>query len=343
MLVVPTLADVAAVLERARERQEARAKTGESVVAELFGATDLLPPRDVVMATREQEIEELREAIPESAWERIEDRAAGESDGGNQRDENRGLSPEDARMLRRMLRARPFGVDDLPPVVLGKVRSKDGCYAVYAYPAFDAANIARGVEFMRETESYLDDDRDGMFVGETTVYAAMYLMMREEAPIVLGMAAMLIAALVFWQLRSVPQMLMTLLPLGVGLWWLVGLMGAVGLKFTLFNLPILPAILGIGVDNGVYLSDRIRRTRGEDDGLARSLDETGGAILAATATTAVGFAAFLVADSGGLRGIGTLAVLGIMLAALAAITVLPTVSALADRRRKPHQNGGAST
>jgi predicted RND superfamily exporter protein len=40
--------------------------------------------------------------------------------------------------------------------------------------------------------------------------------------------------------------------------WLVGLMGLLGVRFTLFNIPILPAILGIGVDNGVYLTDRIR-------------------------------------------------------------------------------------
>jgi predicted RND superfamily exporter protein len=93
--------------------------------------------------------------------------------------------------------------------------------------------------------------------------------------------------------------------------------------------------MGIGVDNGVYLTDRIRRSRGEVDGIARSLDETGGAILAATATTAVGFASFLVADSGGLRGIGSLAVLGICLAALAAVLVLPTLTALGERRRRP--------
>jgi predicted RND superfamily exporter protein len=337
MLIVPSVDDARRVIRRARERHEARKKTGDTVVAELFGIPDLLPPEGVEMAARREQIEELSEVIPETAWERIRKREAGELDDkedGRPAGEGEGLSTEDAKMLRRMLNAQPFAIDDLPKIVLSKVRGSDGAYGLFAYPDFDAADIQKGVEFLQETEIYLDDRGRDTFVGETTVYAAMYLMMRDEAPVVLGMAAVLIAALVFWQLRSLPQMLLTLLPLGLGMWWLVALMGATGIKFTLFNLPILPAIMGIGVDNGVYLTDRIRRSRGEADGIARSLDETGGAILAATATTAVGFASFLVADSGGLRGIGSLAVLGICLAALAAVLVLPTLTALGERRRR---------
>jgi hypothetical protein len=122
---------------------------------------------------------------------------------------------------------------------------------------------------------------------------------------------------------------MTLVPLALALWWLVGVMGSIDLRFTLFNLPILPAILGIGVDNGVYLTDRIRRTKHETRGLERSLQEAGSAIMAAMATTAIGFAAFMVADSAGVRGIGAVAVLGIVFAALAATLVLPTATGLA--------------
>ena len=240
-------------------------------------------------------------------------------------------------MLIRMLDAQPFTPDDLPPVLRRRFRTKDGTYGVFAYPSFDAADMRKGVLFSEETSSYLPDEPDALFVGETTVYAAMFLMLRQEAPIVLAMAALLIALLVYWQLRSVRQALMTLLPLVLALWWLLGVMGSIGLRFTLFNLPILPAILGIGVDNGVYLTDRILRSKGEADGLVRSLQETGSAIMAAMSTTAVGFAAFMVADSAGVRGIGAVAVLGIVFAGLAATLVLPAMTGLIrgviERRR----------
>jgi hypothetical protein len=101
----------------------------------------------------------------------------------------------------------------------------------------------------------------------------------------------------------------------------------------LFNVPILPAILGIGVDNGVYLTAAIRREPSTNTGLHRSVDETGRAILAATMTTVAGFGAFLVADNGGLRTIGQLAVIGISLAAVASLLAVPTIAALIQRRR----------
>jgi predicted RND superfamily exporter protein len=126
---------------------------------------------------------------------------------------------------------------------------------------------------------------------------------------------------------------MTLVPLAVALWWMLGIMGMFDIRFTLFNVPVLPAILGVGVDNGVYLTAGIRGRRGQSGGLARSVDETGRAILGATTTTAAGFAAFMVADSGGLRSIGIIAVLGILITAVAAMLVLPTISAIGHRRR----------
>ena len=146
----------------------------------------------------------------------------------------------------------------------------------------------------------------------------------------------MIVILVLLQLRSLFLVVLTLLPLLISVWWLLGLMGALDIRFTLFNIPILPAVLGIGVDNGVYLTDRVRRLVAEDadDGLRRALRETGGAILAATTTTALGFASFVIADSGGLQGIGVVAVLGILCAAAAALLTIPSIYALVAHLRR---------
>lgn len=405
ILVRDDLASTRTALAQARRRHQARIDRGESVVAGLFAAPDLLPPPDVDLQARKQSIDAMyednidtferleaiadgREAPPpkpkpavpaDDDWDDFdeeEDAGGGGSDvleppspvdtppltapppeakpptkvdppkatptkpapataepAKKEPRESRKLSPDEARSLVNMFRARPFTVDDLPPEILRKVRTDEGAYAVFAYPNFDAADMRKGVEFTDETATFVDDP-DALFVGETTVYATMFLMLRQEAPIVVGMAAVLITAFVYWQLRSVPLTMLTLLPLGVALWWMVGLMGFLDLRFTLFNIPIVPAILGIGVDNGVYLTDTIRRTHGEREALVRSLQETGGAILAATFTTVAGFAAFMAADSGGLRGIGSLASLGISLAAIAALLVLPTLWALGQRRRR---------
>ncbi len=321
--ILATAKQVRAELEADPERH--------TMVAEVVGLPDLLPDPEIDGATRLEAIEELTEDIPETTWDRLEKRSkdadeTGSQDGGDE------LSPRDARRLRKMFAAKPVTIDRLPPEVLSKLRGASGEYAIYAYPNFDSADILDGVVFAEETDAYLGDGGDEAFVGEASVYATMYQMMWSEAPIILGTAAGLIAFLVLVQMRSLVRMLITVLPLVLSLWWLLALMGTTGVNFTLFNIPILPAILGIGVDNGVYLTDRISRLRDQADGLARGLQETGTAIMAATATTAIGFASFIIADSGGLRGIGKLAVLGILCAAAAAILVIPTLSALFTRR-----------
>lgn len=353
LLVVDSLEQARAVLAAARAAHALRVADGTTTVAELFAAPDLLPDPAIDVTKRGEAIAAITEDIPETTWTRLEQRAAGTDDAGTADKDGTagkggkdggGLSVEDARRLQRMLKAGPVLVEDLPPSVLDKVRSRDGKYAVYAYPNFDAADIAQGVAFMAETDAYvapladLPGSAERVFVGETTVYAMMYRMMLSEAPYVLGASASLIALLVLLQLRSVGQTLLTLVPLALGMLWLVGLMGLIDVRFTLFNIPILPAILGIGVDNGVYLTDRIRRLHREPGGLASALGGTGAAILAATATTVMGFAAFLVADNGGLRGIGKLAVIGIAIAACTALLVLPSVAAVFVRRRGPAQS-----
>jgi predicted RND superfamily exporter protein len=328
VLVVDSLDEARAVLRRARADQERRLADGVGTrVAEIFAAPDLLPDPAIDPQARQQAIAALTEDMSESAWDKLAARAEaqeGAADDG-------ALSPDDARRLQRMLKAEPVELTALPATIRHKIRSEDGRLAVYAYPNFDAADIFKGVEFMEETRAYVDDPERLRFVGETTVYAAMYLMMKSEAPTIIATAAGVIALLVLLQLRSARLTFITLLPLLLAILWLVGLMGAIDLRFTLFNVPILPAVLGIGVDNGVYLTDRLRRlTPGED---ARpAITETSAAILAATSTTAIGFAAFILADSGGLQGIGALAVLGILSAAAAAVLIVPSLFALLLRR-----------
>jgi predicted RND superfamily exporter protein len=335
VLVVSTLDQARAVLTQARAVQAERLADGTgTVVAELLAAPDLLPDPAIDAAKRKEAIAAMTGDIPERTWKRLEERAAGRGEDGDE-----GLTPEDARRLQNMLKAEPVTVERLPPAIRDKVYSQDGLFAVYAYPNFDAADISMGLKFMEETAKYTEgveglQSDDALFVGETTVYALMYKLMQSEAPTVLAMALGLIAVIVVAQIRSLPRTLLTLAPLLLGMLWLVGLMAAAGVRFTLFNIPILPAILGIGVDNGVYLTDRIRHLRDEAGGLAHALGETGAAIGAATATTVMGFAAFIIADSGGLRGIGVLAVCGIGIAAVTAILVLPSVAAIAARRRR---------
>lgn len=287
---------------------------GDGVINQVFSVFDLLPTVDI--DERSERIEELTEDFTEETWQQL-------LDGGN--GDASGLAKSDVDLLRKMAEAEPFTALDLPEGLLARVRTKDGQWGVFAYPNYDPGNIRNGILQLEQTAAYSADAEP--YIGEATVFAAMYLLLQSEWPQMLALAAGIVVVLVLLQVRSAGWTLLTLLPLVFGTWWMLAVMGATGLKFTLLSVPVFPAILGIGVDHGVYLSTAIARSK-TPQALIEAVSETSRAIGAATATTALAFGSFLIADSGSLRDIGRAAVIGVIAAAVAALLILPTVAAL---------------
>jgi predicted RND superfamily exporter protein len=248
------------------------------------------------------------------------------------------LDADQVALLRRMLGAKHVEAANLPPAIREKFIAADGREAILAYPAFDAADMESALRFMDEMDEALHGQTDEIFVGESTVYATMLAMMRDESPSILLAAVLIIAACVALQMRRIGSTLLTLVPLLIATIWIFGFMGTFGLKLTLFNVPLFPAILGIGVDNTVYLMSALQlagRSQAIEAALLSKIRHTGQAIFYSTLTTVVGFGAFLVADSGGLRSIGMLAMIGIAIAAFAAFFTLPPLMVLVFRRKSP--------
>lgn len=319
--------------QRAIARQAELAAQGESVVAEVLSALSFMPATEIDLTQRKQALDELTENFSDKTWDRIEGKSPGGADGDAATgDEPGAMTDEEARAIRKMFDAKPFGLHDLPASVLDRVRAKDGQWGIFAYPTFDRGQMLLAVQLMEETATYAEPPEP--YVGEAAVFAAMYQTMGREWSGVLTLAAVVVTILVFAQLLSLRQTLMTVVPLAVGVVWLLGVMGTADVRFTLFNVPVFPAILGIGVDHGVYLTVAIASARRMGRDVAETADSTGRAILAASGTTAVGFGSFMVADSGGLRSIGEVAVIGIVLSALAALLVLPTLAGLFGSARR---------
>lgn len=361
-LLFPDYESMRAAYSVAKARHSKKESKGESVVAELFAAPALLPDPSIDVAKRRAAIQELAASIGAPIWARLEGKPAPQEEdsefgefeeveldlGSPQAREepvqadppspetaaktSEALSKAQVALLRRMLSADPVELEKLPAQALQRVRAPSGSWAILAYPAFDAADIASSLLMMQELKGYGESPELGVYVGESTVYASMYQLMRDEWPVILGASSLLILLIVYWQMRSLLVSVLTVLPLGLAMIWLVGAMGYGGIKFSLFSVPVIPAILGIGVDNAIYLVASLKAAPEDQEGVGHAITETGAAIWAATATTSVGFASFLVADSGGLRSIGMVAVLGILIAALSAILLLPSLMLLFRRR-----------
>jgi predicted RND superfamily exporter protein len=139
----------------------------------------------------------------------------------------------------------------------------------------------------------------------------------------------MIMLFIFYSFRSPKWSLISLIPLLVGFSWLFGLMLLFGLKFNFYNLVVIPAILGIGCDNGVHLAHRFR-----EEGVQASrevLKSTGQHISIGSLTTMLGFAGLLFTQHPGLQSIGVMAVLGIGMTLLSALVLLPSVLQILEK------------
>lgn len=147
---------------------------------------------------------------------------------------------------------------------------------------------------------------------------------RRDALLAAALGTLVVFLLVWFDLRRLREALFALLPLTVGLLWMIGAMGALGVAMNFMNIFVTTMVIGIGVDYGLHVLHRFR----EDRAVAGTLPEEGlceiakGVVLAAL-TTVAGFGSLYFSSFPGLRSMGLVAVLGTVATALVAITLVP--------------------
>ncbi|GAB4310939.1 MAG: MMPL family transporter [Candidatus Sumerlaeia bacterium] len=121
---------------------------------------------------------------------------------------------------------------------------------------------------------------------------------------------------------------LAVLPLAVGMIWMLGLTAIFGVDLNFINVIVIPMIIGIGVDNGVHLLERWlheRRNR-----LVYAIRYTGRALIITSLTTICGFGSLVLADFRAIREVGLLCLLGVLSTLVAALFVLPAALTLLE-------------
>lgn len=167
------------------------------------------------------------------------------------------------------------------------------------------------------------DDGETFYAASTSIIAAEMLdLMRSESPYMVGATFLVVFLLMLASFRSLRWAIISMLPLVVGLVILFGIMMLTGMMFNFYNLVVLPAILGIGEDNGVHLAHRFREEGGS---MWEVLSSTGQHVTVGSLTTMLGFSGLLFTTHPGLQSLGAMAVIGIGMTLVTALTFLPAL------------------
>jgi hypothetical protein len=137
---------------------------------------------------------------------------------------------------------------------------------------------------------------------------------------------------------NVRNLLLALTPPVVGLLMMFGAMGWLGVDLNPANIIVLPLILGIGVDNGVYVIHDFRKQTGP----YRTSASTMNAIILTSLTSMSGFGSLLVASHRGLASLGLVLVLGLSTCLFVSLVTLPAVLTCIARGRREATEGESS-
>jgi hypothetical protein len=143
--------------------------------------------------------------------------------------------------------------------------------------------------------------------------------------LVSGVIGLIAVFLLLWiDFRSIRAAFLALVPLGIGILWMIGAMVVLDLHLNFMNIFVITMILGIGVDYGIHVIHRFREERERPGGDAvEAVEETARGVLLAALTTVVGFGSLATSHYPGLVSMGLVSTLGTFATAFVAIAVVP--------------------
>ena len=232
---------------------------------------------------------------------------------------------------------RPYGLADLPEPLARPYSEKDGTRGrlVVIEPEASSSNDLRYL--LRYSASFRETRlASGKIVhgsGRAVIFSDILKTVVHDSRRAVGLSlalTLLAVAITFrsggWHAASVMFAL------------LVGVAGEAvflyvhDVKINFMNFPALPVTFGIGVDYAVNVVQRYRADGSKD--ILGALRTTGGAVVLCSLTTTLGYLALLGSANRGIRSLGLIAVVGEISCLLGAMTVLPALWLLVERRRR---------
>jgi len=303
-LIVDNNEEVFEVLDTLRARKNSNPET---MIEDVEAIQERFPPFEEMKEQKLQKISRIRELLRDPFIE-------------NQEGENLDI-------LRRSSQTRaPLREEQIPDFLKNRFITRDGDLGrfVIVYPKSGLSDGLRSIAFKEEVSNITLENGKTYYAGSTSIVAATMLdLMRTESPYMVVATFIVVFICIALSFQSMRWTLIALIPLIIGLLWLFGIQLLFGLKFNFYNLVVLPAILGIGCDNGVHLAHRYR-AEGKKS-MWEVLSSTGQHITIGSFTTMLGFAGLLFTSHPGLQSIGVMAVIGIGLTLLTALTFLPAM------------------
>jgi predicted RND superfamily exporter protein len=225
----------------------------------------------------------------------------------------------------KVLDAKPFTLEQLPEryraQFVNQPDSRVKGFVTFIYPKIAMYDSRDLVAFSDQVGQVQAGGKTYYATGTPILFAHLAQIVLHDGKFFTLLAGGLILIIIFLALRGVVATLVALLPLAMGMTWMMGLMALLGQQVNFMNVVVFPVVLGYGMGSGIYILHRFR----ESGSAWVALTSTGRAVLASCVTTLVGWGSLLTANHLGLESMGMLAALGIGCVLVTSVIFLPAV------------------
>ncbi|MBN2224557.1 MAG: MMPL family transporter [Deltaproteobacteria bacterium] len=145
-------------------------------------------------------------------------------------------------------------------------------------------------------------------------------------------ASLAVFIIILFLMRDIKAVLYCMTALGMGVVWMLGLIGLLGLNLDFANITVTPMVIGLGIDYSVHIYYRYKEK--DQGGVVSAISHTGRAILMTSLTTIAGYGSLFLARYTPMNSIGYLSVLGIICCLATTFIVMPAFLAIEESRKK---------
>ncbi|MBM3431484.1 MAG: RND transporter [Bacteroidetes bacterium] len=165
--------------------------------------------------------------------------------------------------------------------------------------------------------------------GLPLIRTQVALMIQQEMKLFLIASVVLSALILLLFFRSVSAMVLSLMVVGIGVVWSVGLLHLLGYKISLLTALIPPLVVVIGIPNCIYFLNKyhvaFNETGHREKALVTMVEKMGIVTLFCNITAAIGFAVFALTESALLKEFGLVAGTNIFLLFFISLILIPAV------------------
>lgn len=199
------------------------------------------------------------------------------------------------------------------------------------------------IELSKELDEYLTKEMGvagakAYFSGVASQQKDAQEFMARQTSLLFGIAILFIMLVLYMTFRRISDVFLLLFVIVVGIMWVIGLMGWVGIAYTTMSVAIMPLMLGINIAYVIHILSRYYEEREEGGDIFYSsttaIKTVGVAVFLTAITTVFGFSSFLITDIMPMRDFGIVCMIGIAFSFLLSLTLLPAVIVIRDRRKK---------